>query len=118
MRSSCDQIINYLSGLAVNDFSYYTINAHKAAIVQTLAVCSKFSFAEDPMIIRFMRGVFIAKRPKPKYTMTWDVGKVLDYLKSLYPLEKCGYKNSDIKNSFIDSFNNSTKSSNSSIFKN
>lgn len=97
MRPSCDQIINYLSGLAENDFSYYTINAHKAAIVQTLAVCNNFSFAEDPMIIRFMRGVFIAKRPKPKYTMTWDVGKVLDYLKSLYPLENLDIKTLTLK---------------------
>lgn len=97
MRPSCDQIINYLSGLAENDFSYHTINAHKAAIVQTLAVCNNFSFAEDPMIIRFMRGVFIAKRPKPKYTMTWDVGKVLDYLNSLYPLENLDIKTLTLK---------------------
>lgn len=97
MRPSCDQIINYLSGLAEKDFSYYIINAHKAAFVQTLAVYSNFSFAEDPMIIRFMRGVLIAKRPKPKYTMTWDVGKVLDYLKSLYPLENLDIKTLTLK---------------------
>lgn len=49
------------------------------------------------MIIRFMRGVFIAKRPKPKYTKTWDVGKVLDYLKSLYPLENLDIKTLTLK---------------------
>lgn len=49
------------------------------------------------MIIRFMRGVFIAKTPKPKYTMTWDVGKVLDYLKSLYPLENLDMKTLTLK---------------------
>lgn len=49
------------------------------------------------MIIRFMRGVFIAKRPKPKYTMIWDVGKVLDYLKSLYPLENLDIKTLTLK---------------------
>lgn len=70
------------------------------------------------MIIRFMRGVFIVKRFKFKYIMIWDVGKVFDYLKLLYLLEKFGYKNFDIKNSFIDSFNNSIKSLNFSIFKN
>lgn len=49
------------------------------------------------MIIRFMRGVFIAKRPKPKYTMTWDVGKVPDYLKSLYPLQNVDIKTLTLK---------------------
>jgi site-specific recombinase XerD len=44
-----------------------------------------------------MKGVFLAKKPKPKYSTTWDVGKVLDYLKSLYPLEELDLKNLTLK---------------------
>lgn len=48
-------------------------------------------------MVRFMRGVFLNSRPKPKYTSTWDVGKVLSYLKSLYPLENLDLKNLTLK---------------------
>lgn len=101
MQPSCDQIINYLSCLAENDFSYHTFNAHKAAIVQTLSVCSNFSFAQDPMIIRFMKGDFLAKKPKPKYISTWGVGSIINYLKSLYPFENLDIKSLTLKTALL-----------------
>lgn len=48
-------------------------------------------------MVRFMRGVYFNNRPKPKYTSTWDVGKVLGYLKYLYPLENVDLKNLTLK---------------------
>lgn len=87
--------------MAENDFSYHTFNAHKAAIVQTLSVCSNFSFAQDPMIIRFMKGDFLAKKPKPKYISTWDVGSVINYLKSLYPFENLDIKSLTLKTALL-----------------
>jgi hypothetical protein len=110
LQPTCNQLVNYLSELAENNYSYNTINAYKAAITQTLSVSGNFSFHLNPLMIRFMKGVFLNNRPKPKYTSTWDVGKVLSYLKSLYPLEKL-----DIKSYFEigipDCFNNCPKSS-------
>jgi hypothetical protein len=103
MQPSCIQIINYLSWLTERDFSYHTINARKAAIVQTLSVCGHFSLAQDSTIIRFMKGVFLAKKPKPKYSTTWDVGEVLDYLKLLYPLEELNLKSLTLKTALVSS---------------
>lgn len=48
-------------------------------------------------MVRFMRGVLLNNRPKPKYISTWDVGKVLSYLKYLYPLEDFDLKNLTLK---------------------
>lgn len=39
-----------------------------------------------------MRGVFNVKPPVPKYCFTWDVSLVLNFLKTLYPLEKLTLK--------------------------
>lgn len=44
-----------------------------------------------------MKGVFLKNKPKQKYTSTWDVNKVLTYLKSLYPLEKLDLKSLTMK---------------------
>lgn len=58
MQPSCYEIINYLAGLAEKKLSYHTVNAHKAAIIQTISVCGHFSYLQSPVIIRFMKGVF------------------------------------------------------------
>ena len=40
---------------------------------------------ENWLVSRFMKGIFHLRPPQPKYTKTWDVSKVLSYLKSLGP---------------------------------
>ena len=44
------------------------------------------------LVKRFMKSVFVCKKPKPKYLFTWDVSIVLKYLKSLMPLDKLSLK--------------------------
>ena len=57
--------------------------------------------AQYETIIRFMKGVFLAE--KPKYiNLRWWKGTYLSYLKSLYPLENLDLKTLTLKNdSFI-----------------
>ena len=38
------------------------------------------------MLVRFMKGIFNLRPPLCRYTFTWDVGKVLRCLSTLYPL--------------------------------
>ena len=39
-----------------------------------------------------MKGIYEFIKRKPKYNQIWDVSQVLDYLKTLYPLEKLSLK--------------------------
>lgn len=39
-----------------------------------------------------MKGIYISNPPKPKYIFTWDVGKVLNYLSTLWPLNELSLK--------------------------
>ena len=41
------------------------------------------NIAEHPLIKRFIKGVFKTKPPKPRYTYTWDINKVLSYIANL-----------------------------------
>ena len=62
MQPTFNQLINHISEPAENNYSYNTINAYEAAITQTLSV----SFHQNPLMVRFMKGVFLNSRPKPK----------------------------------------------------
>ena len=44
------------------------------------------SFGSHPLIARLFKGVYIFRPPTPRYSSTWDVSKVTDYLKTLAPL--------------------------------
>ena len=72
--------------------SYSCINSHKSAICQTLTLLGNLSFENNSYIQRFLKGVFNLRPPRPRYLFTWDVGKVLSYLESLYPLQDLDLK--------------------------
>lgn len=82
------QILEYLSSLHSENYSYSVINSHKSAIIQTLLTCNKDTNLDQSLIARFMKGIFNLHPPKPKYIYTWDVNVVLKYLSTLFPLSK------------------------------
>ena len=91
------QLINFLGELFRNNRSYSCINAHKCAVIQTLASFGNTQFLNSSMIIRFMKGVFNLRPPLPRYKFTWDVSKVLNYLEKLFPLDTLGIKELTLK---------------------
>lgn len=40
-----------------------------------------YDFGKHPLTVKFMKGVFKMRPPKPKYNCTWDVKIVLDFLR-------------------------------------
>lgn len=46
-----------------------------------------FAIGAHPVVIRFMKGVFNLRPSVPRYVTTWDVSKVLHYLKTLSPMK-------------------------------
>lgn len=85
-------LLDYLSILFQKGRSYSCINSHKSAICQTLTLLGNLSFENNSYIQRFLKGVFNLRPPRPRYLFTWDVGKVLSYLESLYPLQDLDLK--------------------------
>ena len=43
---------------------------------------------QHPLVTRFLKGVFNSRPPVPKYSSTWDVDKVLVYIRNLPPNEE------------------------------
>ena len=42
-----------------------------------------FSVGQHPLVSRLLKGAFNLRPPQPKYSHTWEVHKMLDFLKSL-----------------------------------
>lgn len=73
---------------------YSCINAHKVAVTQTLSLLDQSWNKNSPLLTKFMKGLFNLRPNMPiaRYKFTWDVSKVLVYLKSLFPLNSLDMK--------------------------
>lgn len=47
-----------------------------------------FSVGSHPLVTRFLKGVYNQRPSLPRYSVTWDVSKVLCYLRTLSPVKK------------------------------
>ena len=56
-----------------------------------------FTAGTHPIVIRFMKGVFNSRPTKARYPYTWDVDKVLNYLKTLSPVRQLSLKDLTLK---------------------
>lgn len=61
--------------------SYSSLNTIRSA----LALLISPRVGEDHQIKRFFKGVSKLRPPLPKYIVTWDPAKVLNYLENCYP---------------------------------
>ncbi|CAC5386194.1 unnamed protein product [Mytilus coruscus] len=80
---SINTVLSFLSSLYDSGLSYSAINTVKSAISSICSVTSGIDIGKHKLVTRYMRGIFNARPSLPKYTETWDVNIVLDYLKSL-----------------------------------
>lgn len=57
---------------------YSSLNTHRAA----LSLIAPHNLTDDPLIKRFMKGVFRQRPPRAKYDSTWDPDLILTFLKA------------------------------------
>jgi integrase len=78
--------LNFLASIFKQGQSYSSINTARSALSSVIILPSHVSFGANPLVQRFMKGIFNQRPCLPRYTSTWDVNKVLLYLNSI-PLE-------------------------------
>lgn len=77
--------IEFLVSLHKEGLSYSTINAARSMMSQYIHIqgsTDEVDFGKHALTIKFMKGIFKLNPPKPKHVVTWDVKKVLDFLRS------------------------------------
>ena len=78
---------------------YSTINTYRSALFTTLCSMNddRDSLGSHPLIARLFKVVYVLRLPTPRYSSTWDVSKVTDYLNTSAPLRELSLKSSTLK---------------------
>lgn len=68
------------------------MNTARSALSAIGLVFDGVSVGSHPLVIRFMKGVYNKRPSLPRYSVTWDVSKVLNYLRTLSPVKSLSLK--------------------------
>ena len=90
-------VLNFLQYLRTLGKSYSVINTNKSMLMQTLKLMGNHWCDSPRFIPRFMKGLFNSIPPVPRYVQSWDVSYVVEYLKTLFPLESLDLKTLTLK---------------------
>ena len=97
VHPSLAQVIEFLLTLFNNGLSYSSLNTARSALSSILPSIDGIPVGQHPLIIRFLKGVFESRPAMPRYTAVWNVNQVLDYLKTLYPVNEISLKSLTLK---------------------
>lgn len=92
ISASLEDGLEFLHQQYENGLSYSGINTARSALSTVLFLPDGSSFGHHPLVSRFLKGVFESRPSLPRYSTIWDVSVVLDYLKTLPPLEEANLK--------------------------
>ena len=76
------EVANFLATLYQEGYQYNSVNAYRSAISSVHEKVDGLPVGQHPIITRLVKGVFNVRPPIPRYSNTWDVQKVLNYLDS------------------------------------
>ena len=89
--------VEFLMGLYAQGLGYSTVNTARSAFSFIFPISYCHNFGSRPLVVRFMKGVFETRKPKPKYDDIWDASKVLNYLSTLHPVKELPLKDLTLK---------------------
>ena len=99
LHPNVSQVLNFLIKLYHTGIGHSALNTARSAVS---ALCSTndgvhVPLGTHPLVRRFMKGVPNLRPTKPRYSVTWDVNKVLDFIRSSLPVEVLPLKELTLK---------------------
>lgn len=82
-QAPVELVVDYLTDLYQKQYAYSTINGARSAISALHAPIDGTPVGQHGLVKRLMAGVFNERTPMPRYTDTWEVKVVLDYIRGL-----------------------------------
>ena len=88
------EVLEFLNKLTKEDLSYSAINSARSALSAFVQLegAGSIPIGSHPLVSKFMKGLFNLRPPKPRYTHIWEVGPVLDLLRSWSPVKDLAMK--------------------------
>ena len=96
-------VLDFLSMLHENGLSYSTVNTARSMLssILQLNINSSLPVGQLPIVKRFMKGIYELRPSLPKYTATWDLSTVLNYLRKGASLSVLSLKELTVKLTFL-----------------
>ena len=76
-------VANFLAQLCTEGYQYSLINSYRSAISSVHEKVDGHNVGQHPLFSRLLKGIFHDRPPLPRYTCTWNVQTVLNYLEGL-----------------------------------
>ena len=76
------EVANFLASLYQEGYQYNSVNAYRSAISSVHEKVDGVPIGQHPLVTRLIKGIFNVRPPMPRYSSTWDVQVILDYLES------------------------------------
>lgn len=80
-------VLMFFTKLFKSGLGYSSINTARCSLTSFLSLDNSTSLSSNILVRMFMKGIFTLRPTLPRYNVTWDVNKVLNYLQKLSPLE-------------------------------
>lgn len=89
--------IEFLTSLFQQGLRYSALNTARSALSSLSTILGQGTFGVNPIVKRFVRGVFNIRPSRPRYSSTWDVNLVLEFMKENWTLAKISLKHLSLK---------------------
>ena len=80
LSCSVQHFLEFLTELFDSGLQHRTINVVRSAVSMTHERVEGVPIGQHPLVTRLMKGVYNLRLPKPRYTYTWDVDMVTQYI--------------------------------------
>ena len=90
-------LVNFLADMFKHGLQHRSINTIRSAISMTHDPIEGTPIGQHPSVSRIMRGIHNTRPPRPRYTSTWDVDKVIRYVESLGSNDSLSLKHLSMK---------------------
>lgn len=91
------------------ELGYSSLNTARGALSALGITLDRYPAGSHPTVIRFMKGVYNVRPPKPKHTEIWDVDCVLCLLRKLSPVKHLTLKDLTLKLTMLLCLTNATR---------
>ena len=95
------EVANFLGSLYQEGYQYNSVNAYRSAISSVHNRADGVPVGQHPIITRLIKGIFNVRPPIPRYSNTWDVQRVLNFLQSRGKSETLSLKWLTLKSVFL-----------------
>ena len=97
LQAHVSQVLNFLADYFGEGLSSSTLNSYRSALSSTLCPRDGTTVGCDPLVSRLLKGIYNLRPPLPRYSSTWDVSVLTQYLGTLFPLNSLSLKQLTLK---------------------